>query len=427
MRLEEKEEVEGPFTQPTGHSCGIIIGSPRAKCRVAVVSPFIDKRHGTERRVAEYVSRLGNGFETHLYSQRVEDVDLSGVVWHHIPDIPGPHLAKYVWWFVANHFCRWWDRRFRSLSHDLVYSPGINCLDADVISVHIVFAEFCRQMGDELRLSQNPFWFWPRLLHRRLYYGLIMFLERRVYSDQRTALVLIAKKTANDLRRFYNRTDSLPVVYLGLDHQAFNPRVRCALRSEVRRQLGIEEKTFVLLLIGNDWRKKGLRSLMEALRMLKELPLCLLVVGQDEPRPYHKQIRECGLEGRLRFLPPRAEIVRYYAAADAYVGPSLEDTFAQPPAEAMACGLPVITSAANGTSEIITNGIDGLILHDAMDADELALKIRLLYGDRDLCCRLGEEAAKTAQQYTWERNGDQIRAIFEQVWQRKKARECSFG
>ena len=66
--------------------------------------------------------------------------------------------------------------------------------------------------------------------------------------------------------------------------------------------------------------------------------------------------------GRVHFLPPRQDVEFYYAAADAYVGPSLEDTFALPPQEAMACGMPVIVSAENGTSEIITDGKDGLIL-----------------------------------------------------------------
>jgi len=101
--------------------------------RVAVVSPFIDKRHGTERHLAEWLPRLANRYEIHLYSQRVEDMDLSNIVFHPIPRIPGPHLFNYLWLFAANHFCRWRDRRFRGLIYDLLFTPGINCLDADVI------------------------------------------------------------------------------------------------------------------------------------------------------------------------------------------------------------------------------------------------------------------------------------------------------
>ena len=110
--------------------------------RLAVVSPFVDKRHGTERRVAEWISQLAATYDIHIYSQNVQDLDLTRVTWHRIPKLPGPHLVNYLWWFAANHIWRAWDSRFRNLRPDLVYSPGINCLDADVMSVHIVFAQY---------------------------------------------------------------------------------------------------------------------------------------------------------------------------------------------------------------------------------------------------------------------------------------------
>jgi len=207
----------------------------------------------------------------------------------------------------------------------------------------------------------------------------------------------------------------LPVVYLGLDHQIFNPEARKALRSNVRKQLELEEGAFVLLLIGNDWRKKGLATILEALKNLKNARLHLLVAGQDDSRPYQKQIQEYSLDGKVHFLPLRPDVIAYYAAGDVYVGPSVEDTFAQPPAEAMACGLPVITSVTNGTSEVMTDGVDGLILEDPTDAEELARLIRRLYEDAEFRRRLGENAARTAQQYTWENNAAEMRALFEQA------------
>jgi UDP-glucose:(heptosyl)LPS alpha-1,3-glucosyltransferase len=380
--------------------------------RIAVISPFIDKRHGTERRVAEWLSRLAGDYEIHVYSQRVEDLDLSKIVWHRIPRLPGPHLVNYLWWFAANHFYRWWDRRFRGVRHDLVFTPGINCLDADVISVHIVFAEFYRQVVPELQLRHNRLWLWPRLIHRRLYYGLAVALERRIYTNTRKLLVLIARKTANDLRRFYGRVDSFPIVYLGLDQQQFNPGSRRERRQAMRGQLQLTDSTFVLLLIGNDWKKKGLRTLIEAMARLKELPVCLLVVGQDDRSLFRVQIQAFGLEEKVRFLPPHADVGAYYAAADAYVGPSLEDTFAQPPAEAMACGLPVITTITNGTAEIITDGVDGLLLNDPTDAGALAQMIARLYYDPALREGLGQVAARTASRYTWDHNAEQLDSLF---------------
>jgi UDP-glucose:(heptosyl)LPS alpha-1,3-glucosyltransferase len=393
--------------------------------RVAVVSPFIDKRHGTERRIAEWISRLPRDYEIHVYSQRVEDVDLTRMTWHCIPAIPGPHLINFLWWFAANHVWRWLDARFRGLRYDLVYTAGTNCVDADLISVHIVFAEFFRQVAPELRLLGNPVRFWPRLLHRRLYYKLIIFLERRLYTNPKTGVILIAKKTAADLKHFYGIDNDLPVVYIGLDQQIFNPESCLRNRAAMRAQLGLADGQFVLLLVGNDWKKKGIAALLEALAALKDLPLILVVAGKDDSTPYQARIRELGLEGRVMFQPSRADVQNYYAVADVYVGPSLEDTFAQPPAEAMACGLPVITTATNGTAEIMTDGVDGLIVQDPNNAADLAAKIRLLFDNPALRQRMGHAASQTAKNYTWDRNGEQMRAIFAERLNRKGHGEVS--
>jgi UDP-glucose:(heptosyl)LPS alpha-1,3-glucosyltransferase len=121
----------------------------------------------------------------------------------------------------------------------------------------------------------------------------------------------------------------------------------------------------------------------------------------------------------VKFVPPRNDIEFYYAAADAYVGPSLEDTFAQPPAEAMACGLPVIVSSANGTSEIMTDEVNGLILMDPTDSAALASMIRRLYEDREFRNHLGANAATATLEYTWERNGREMVRIFEAILRRK--------
>jgi glycosyltransferase involved in cell wall biosynthesis len=389
------------------------------KPRVAVVSPFLDKRHGTERRVVEWVSQLAETFEIHIYSQLVEDLDLSRATWHRIPKLPGPHLFNYLSWFAANWIWRNWDRRFRGLEYDLVFSPGINCLDADAVSVHIVFAEYIRRNQAEIKLAGHPLRTWPERFHRRLYYALIASLERRVYTRRDVTLILIAQRTAEALARFYGRVEKLPVVYVGLDHDVFNPARRTALRPFARKNLGIRDDRFALLLIGNDWRNKGISVVLEAMERLRDLPVDLILVGREDSASYRAIVHERQFDGRVYFLEPRSEVEFFYAAADAYVGPSFEDTFAQPPAEAMACGLPVIVSSANGTCEIMTDGVDGLVLHDPGDAKTLAEMICKLYEDEGYRARLGANAAETAKQYTWERNGRELAAIFQEILGRK--------
>jgi UDP-glucose:(heptosyl)LPS alpha-1,3-glucosyltransferase len=392
--------------------------------RIAVVSPFIDKRHGTERRVAECIQRLSGEYEIHVYSNRVEDVDLDRITWHRIPALPGPHLFGYVWWFLANHLWRWCDRWFHELKYEVIYSPGINCLDAGVISVHVVFARLRERLANEVRLRRNPLKTWPQLIHRRIYYRLIQFLERGVYSRPGRPLAPVSQKVASDLSHFYGRGENVSVVYGGLDLSRFNPQRRASLRPAARDCFGLAENDFAVLLIGNGWKNKGLPSLLDSVGMLQNPRLTVLVAGQDNPAPYQAAIERHHLNRQVQFVPPRPDVEFFYAAADAYVGPSLEDAFAQPPAEAMASGLPVITSRNNGGAEIISHGSDGLILEDPKDCRTLAEWISKLLEDAEFRCRLGANAARTAHKFTWENNAAEMKALFEEARLNRRPRHA---
>jgi glycosyltransferase involved in cell wall biosynthesis len=394
------------------------MNAAKRSLRLAVVSPFLDKSHGTERMVIEWLRHLDEEFQIHIYSQRVEDLDGSKFVWHRIPELRGPHLFNFLWWFLANHVWRTWDRA-KGLHYDLVFSPGVNCLDPDVVSVHIVFAEFVRRVRSELAFAGNSVSSWPRLLHRRLYYRLIIFLEGIVFRNPRIQLILTAAQSRGEIERFYRRNGDLPVVSAGLDHSTFDPARCLALRVTARAELGLSDGRFAILLVGNDWRKKGLLALLGALRDLSDLPVDLFVVGRDDPGPFRAFIRENKLEGRVHFLSPRKDIEFYYAAADLYAGPSLEDTFALPALEVMACGLPVIISARAGASELVTHGVDGFVLDDPANAESLAAMIRSLYDNAELRARLGRGASETARKYTWERSSRELATVFEEILRRK--------
>ena len=205
------------------------MNSVTQKPRLAVISPFLDKRHGGERIMLEWISHLPLEFEIHVYSQWVEDVDLSKITWHRIPKLPGPHLFNFLWWLAANRVCIGWNRIVRGLGPELVFGSGANSLGADVMCVHIVFAEYIRRVESGMRLIRNPFWDWPRLLHRKLYYGAANWMERRACMDPRTTLIAYSRKTAQELSRFYNRRDRIPVLHPGLDHALFNPVTRKSL------------------------------------------------------------------------------------------------------------------------------------------------------------------------------------------------------
>jgi glycosyltransferase involved in cell wall biosynthesis len=392
---------------------------PDRPFRIGVVSPFLDKTHGTERCVVEQIERLArdHACEIVVYCNDVRDLALSReeqdskggrITWRKVPNVPGPQLIRFSWWILANHLVRWWDRRSGEFTPDLLYSPGINCLDANMISVHIVFAEFHARVREQLMLRRNPIVSWPRLLHRRVYYRLIMALERGIYRREQIPLAGVSKKVADDLERIYGRKQNVSVIYHGVDARQFNPEVRSSLRCRARRNLGLPDSANALLLVGNDWKKKGLQTLLGAMARIRNPSLWALIVGRDDPAPYREALRANDLQHRVLFLPLRSDVEWYYAAADLYIGPSLEDAFALPPLEAMACGIPVVVSRQAGISEILTHGVDGLILDDPADSDQLAGFVEKLVSQPEFSVHLGKAAASTALKYTWQRNADKL-------------------
>ena len=383
--------------------------------RLAAVSPFVDRSHGTERALAELLERLAQRHhcEIHLYSQRVEDIavcDLSaerteragGIFWHRVRRLPGPHLLEFVAWLAGNSSLRWCHRVLRRAPFDLIISPGINSLSADVVVVHALFhrlQEVSRQKGADTDVGAGFF----HGIHRRAYYALLVALERRIYRDRNVLLACVSRRTADLLARYFQRHD-VRVIPNGVDPAQFSPSLRLSRRTEARFNRKFQSTDFVLLLIGNDWAVKGVPTILAAMAAVPALPLHLLVAGTDVVGSFREMASRLNISTRFHCEPPRHAVMDFYGAADLYVSPSREDSFGLPVLEAMACGLPVITSVFAGVAELITNEIDGFVLRDPKDPQALAQLLARLYVDESLRNRISEAARLTAKQWTWDRN-----------------------
>jgi glycosyltransferase involved in cell wall biosynthesis len=395
--------------------------------RIAIVSPFVDRHHGTERAVAELVERLAwvFGCEVHLFAQRVADLKVSpppsnrgahsaggAIYWHRVAAIPGPQLLRFTIWFILNRL-----QRTRG-EFDLVISPGINCLDADVVIVH---ALFCRlvEVGRGPRAEDAGSVGFFRELHRQAYYFLLSRLERKTYADRRIALASVSRRTALLLDTHFCR-DDVRVVANGVDTTSFSPSLRLARRESSRSERGLKPADFVLLLIGNDLRTKGIYTILQAMAQLPSVRL--LIVGGDAREPYDVTAAKLGVLDQCIWEPSTSKILDCYAAADVYVSPSKEDSFGLPVLEAMACGLPVITSSAAGVSELVKSGVNGFVFDDPGDSRALAQLVAHLHRQTDLRRTIGEAAALTAREYTWDRNAAEIWQLLSEVASQKAQR-----
>ena len=213
------------------------------------------------------------------------------------------------------------------------------------------------------RARGEPFWKrWGRAFnpkHRQL-----LKLESRMFAAQEAGIVIANCRMVKEeiIREYGYPAERIRVVYNGLPAFTSSPE----LRAQTRARLGLAASDYVLLFAGTGWERKGLQTAIDAIQEVRaDCRPVLLVAGRGNPRRYRQS-------DRVRFLGPVAQMAAHYAAADAFVLPTLYDPFSNACLEALAAGLPVLTTSANGFSEILQPGIEGAILEDPLDAAALA-------------------------------------------------------
>ncbi|HEX8294982.1 MAG TPA: glycosyltransferase family 4 protein [Chthoniobacteraceae bacterium] len=237
-----------------------------------------------------------------------------------------------------------------------------------LFSLERVWSCDCYRAGDgvhaawlERRREFEPFW---RPLLRRFSrkHGETLALEQQLFGARGARSVIANSRLvqAEIVERFGYPVEQIHVIYNGVP--PFHPPVDA--RAATRRELGLKEEDYVLLFAGSGWERKGLRFAIEAMGSLRGRNTKLLVAGRGSPRTQPSS-------HRVRFLGPVGEMARYLAAADAFVLPTLYEPFSNACLEALAAGLPVITTRHNGFTEIIAPGEDGEIINDPREIGSL--------------------------------------------------------
>jgi UDP-glucose:(heptosyl)LPS alpha-1,3-glucosyltransferase len=164
-------------------------------------------------------------------------------------------------------------------------------------------------------------------------------------------------------------TDKLNVIYNGVDNAWFHPGLADQHRARVRGELSIPADAPLYLLVGSGFERKGVPALLEALLQIQGA--YALIIGADK----HLTRYRAAATPRALFLGGQSDVRPYYGAADVFVLPTLYDPQPNAALEALACGLPVVTSSKCGAAELIAEGVSGYV-RDALDIDGIAQAMR---------------------------------------------------
>ncbi len=206
------------------------------------------------------------------------------------------------------------------------------------------------------------------------YHRYVLAAERRLFSSRRLRAVICNSRMvrAEVLRWFGLGEEKLRVIYNGVDLEAFHPRLRDAYRTEVRARLGIPQQARVILFVGSGFERKGVPVLLEAFARMPAKDTRLIVVGKDRSQAQlEARSRSLGLAGRIHWAGGQADVRPWYGAADVFALPTLYDPFPNAALEALASGLPVVTTRNCGAAELIDEGTNGWVCQDPLNREQL--------------------------------------------------------
>jgi len=239
---------------------------------------------------------------------------------------------------------------------------------------------------------------WKRWFHQyNPKHFALMHLERQLFRSAK-AVIANSRMVATEIRHWHG----YPAEQIHIVPNGIGPALPRQDRALARQKLGLPAEAFCVLFVGTGWERKGLKFAIEAVERLGKDAL-LVVAGRGPQARY--------ASAQARFLGPISDLSALFSAADVFTLPTIYDPFSNACLEALAAGLPVVTTTANGFSEIITPGIHG---HVVEPGDVAALAGALEFWrepreDTDAVCR------KLASRYTIERNVTETLVVLRRV------------
>lgn len=379
--------------------------------RIGLVLEQFDPRcGGAEQWTVQLAGELlARGHEVHVVARRFgPQAAAMPIVAHRLDGIG-----------LALGFAAAAEARLKALALDVVHDMGAGW-SCDVFQSHRgswTAMRLCKQALAPRWLRPLKSQIDPLLPHCRR----ARALARRQYVDDGRIFVALSRRVADDCVRFHGvRPEQIRLIYNGVDTDRFSPDRAAEHRREVRRRLGLDDRTALLLIVAHNFRLKGVDVLLRAMERLKggSARVHLAVVGGKQPGNYLRAARRLGVAEAVSFAGSVDDTAPYYAAADAYVHPTFYDSCSLVVLEALAAGVPVVTTQSNGAAELLRDGVEGYVLAEAADVAGLCGRIRTLL-EPDRRRRMGEAARRLAMQHTFQRNADEILAVYRESVRRR--------
>lgn len=369
--------------------------------KIAIPILNYNKEGGIERHTWELVEKWKGEHEIHIFANGWVNA-VQDVIFHKVPAMKWPRLCQILSFILNNSLI------LRHSNFDVIFNNGCGAtIFQDIIvtaTVHKAWAQESKKAGLK-RFFLNP-------LHYYAFAIEIINYKHRRYKK----VIAVSKLIEKHLTHCYNvPPEDIVVIHLGVNLEEFNPAKRIFYIKNIRDELKLSDDDILLSFVGKEFKRKGLEYIFQALHILKDERIKLLIVGKGEIETFKNTAFNLGINKNVFFIGHSNDVVKYYVSSDIFVFPSTFDAFGMVVLEAMASGLPCIVSKETGASELINDGEDGILLANYKDTGELANKIKLLVENQSLREEIGLKARGKAELYSWDDVAERTMSVLKKV------------
>lgn len=373
--------------------------------RIALVKQRYSLRHGGSER---YCVNLARGLTQHGHQVSVIGEKIDAELSEEVDFIP-IRVNRLTSSTKNRSFAERSGAVARAGDWDIVYGLG-RSFGLDVVRVTERLQSHWVEVHYRHRLSRWLQRYNPR--HRTL-----IALERTIFRSRDVRRIVTQSQLDRKLAVDYYGVDEHKVrtIYNGVDTETFHPGVRREA-GEVRAELGLDGSEPLLLFASMDFEGKGLQTIFGTLKSIRERDCRLLVLGSGPIHRFRRLARQAGLGNRVIFAGRRDQVQRYYGAADLFLLPTTYEPFPNVNLEALACGLPVVTTETAGGADVIAHDRNGYLMPDSHAVSHLAeiLDYHLSLPTKRRKA-MSEACWNTARSMTVEENVRQTLELFDEV------------
>ncbi|MHA1875448.1 MAG: glycosyltransferase family 4 protein [Promethearchaeota archaeon] len=369
--------------------------------KIGLIYRKFSKDVGVGRYVVELAERFVKEHETHLLTTDY-DYEIPNLIVHKKPMIKKPYWLQAF--SDAYYNTKYSEKIKKAFDIDLICDQAASSWKCDIVTMHS-----CHKAW----LKYYKSWGWlqnARAIIDPLTW-VVLSIEKRVIEKGSKKIIAVSEGVKREILGNYDvLEEKITVIPNGVDLEEFKPDLN--KRRKIREKHGFDENEIILMFSGYEFKRKGLKYLIEALPKIRG-DVKLLLVGKDNPMPYKKLASKLGVSNKIIFTGFVPDISEYYAASDIFVFPTAYEAFSLATLEAVASGLAILATKVNGTEELIKHGYNGFFIK--RDPRDIAEKINLLIKEENLRKQMGKNARKTAEKYSWDIIAERTLKIYEEV------------